>query len=58
MYALCLSLLYFINVTSSIIYILFHKTVVSFITQCITRPLKKVMMAKCLEAIDHIYNSI
>ena len=54
MYALCLSLLYFINVTSSIIYILFHKTVVSFITQCITRPLKKVMMAKCLEAIDHI----
>ena len=36
---------------------LFCKIVVSYITQCVTRPLTKSMMDKHLKTIDHIFNS-
>ena len=36
---------------------LFYK-IVSYITQCVTRPLTKLMMAKSLEAVEHTNNSI
>lgn len=36
---------------------LFYKTVVSYSTQYVARPATKVMMAKHLEEIDHIYDS-
>ena len=53
-YALCLSLLYFINVTSCITYILFYKTIVSFITQCTTRPLKKIRLNVLRQSTTYI----
>ena len=34
---------------------LFYKIVVSYSTQCVTRPPTKLMMAKHLEEIDHVY---
>lgn len=55
----CVSLLHydFVSITSYIIYTLFYKIIVSYSSQCITQPPTKLMMAKYLVKIDHIYDS-